>query len=113
MTDDSDIGEVATQIENLANVLDNAIGIVSDRLHTTESVTDCPEYPNIFDATNKVADKIGRLADAITPNVCGATDAAGGHIESLTEAVIGVTAGLVKIADAIESLAYVLADKNR
>lgn len=46
-----------------------------------------------------------RLASAITPNINGADDATGGHVESLTEAVMGVTRGLVQIAEAIERVA--------
>lgn len=47
---------------------------------------------------------VKRLADAITPNTIG-TDAGGGHVESLTEAVMGVTKGLFAIAAAIDGLA--------
>ena len=47
-----------------------------------------------------------KLARAITPlSALAGTDAAGGHVESLTEAVMGVTAGLVQIAEAIGDLA--------
>lgn len=47
-----------------------------------------------------------KLADAITPLAFGAgTDATGGHVSSLTEAVMGMTAGLVQIAEAIDNLA--------
>ena len=48
---------------------------------------------------------IRRVGAAITPNVCGGRDATDGHVESLTEAVMGVTAGLVQIANAINNLA--------
>ena len=49
---------------------------------------------------------LGKIADAITPfSGCHGTDAAGGTVGSLTEAVMGVTAGLVAIATAIHDLA--------
>jgi len=46
-----------------------------------------------------------KIADAITARAAGASDASGGHVESLTEAVMGMTRGLCSIANAIESLA--------
>lgn len=53
------------------------------------------------------------LADAITPvESLGGRDAAGGHVASLTEAVMGVTAGLVRIAEAIESLASAVRSRD-
>lgn len=56
--------------------------------------------------SNEVSEAIEKLAKAITPLNCSpGTDAAGGGVESLTEAVMGVTGGLVKIAEAIEELA--------
>lgn len=45
------------------------------------------------------------LARRITASASPGKDATGGHVESLTEAVMGVTAGLVAIASAIERLA--------
>jgi hypothetical protein len=47
-----------------------------------------------------------QIASAITPvGVAGSLDATGGHVTSLTEAVMGATAGLVQIANAIQALA--------
>lgn len=51
---------------------------------------------------------LGNLDRAITPRGSGNTlitgnhDASGGYVTSLTEAVMGVTAGLCNIAEAIE-----------
>ena len=46
------------------------------------------------------------LADAILPiGTFPGHDAAGGHVASLTEAVMGMTCGLMRIAEAIELLA--------
>ena len=49
----------------------------------------------------KLLDEIHLLSSSITPHITGGTDAAGTHVESLTEAVMGVTAGLFAIAEAI------------
>ncbi|MCF7984317.1 MAG: hypothetical protein K9L70_07930 [Thiohalocapsa sp.] len=52
-----------------------------------------------------------RIADAITPFVgTPGQDAAGGHVGSLTEAVMGMTASLMHIADAVSELAAAVRD---
>jgi len=51
-----------------------------------------------------------KIANSITPlGVCKGTDAA---VESLTEACMGITAGLCRIADAINNLADAVAEKK-
>ena len=51
------------------------------------------------------------LAGAISPNnAARGEDAAGGTVGSLTEAVMGVTAGLCRIADSVQSLACAVND---
>lgn len=46
------------------------------------------------------------LTNAITPiGVIAGTDATGGRVDSLTEAVMGMTAAMVQIAGAITDLA--------
>jgi hypothetical protein len=52
-----------------------------------------------------LADALRGVRDAIMPPAMPGRDAAGGHVECLTEAVMGVTAGLFRIAEAIEDLA--------
>ena len=56
-----------------------------------------------------------KVAGAITPLGVGrGTDAAGGNVESLTEACMGITSGLCRIADAINNLAdAVSSDQQR
>ncbi len=63
------------------------------------------EPANVVDVLANLAWSANRIAIAITPNGTAGNDEAGGHVESLTEAVMGITAGLHKIAEAIESLA--------
>ena len=56
---------------------------------------------------------VERIAEAITPfvNEVG-RDASGGYVASLTEAVMGMTAGLHKIADSISDLADAVRDEK-
>lgn len=55
---------------------------------------------------------LGRLANAITPlDALPGTDDTGGVVGSLTEAAIGITAGLVRIADAINDLAEAVRER--
>jgi hypothetical protein len=59
--------------------------------------------------SSKIAEAIIRFADAITPqNSVACTDAAGVNVSSLTEAIMGITAGLVGISDAIYTLGEVI-----
>jgi hypothetical protein len=53
-----------------------------------------------------------RIADAITPNLVPATDATGGGVASLTEAVMGMTAALCSIADALRDIAEEIKDSQ-
>lgn len=63
------------------------------------------EDANVVDVINALATATSRVANAITPNIAGNNDASGTHVASLTEAVMGVTAGLFAIAGAINDLA--------
>lgn len=68
---------------------------------------------NIVSVLDDFVRKVMYLTDAITPSdSSGAEDATGTHVCSLTESVMGVTAGLCKIATAIESLADAVRDKT-
>lgn len=52
------------------------------------------------------------LANSITPlNAVPGTDAAGGTVGSLTEAVMGMTSALIRIAEAIEEVAQEIREK--
>jgi hypothetical protein len=58
---------------------------------------------------SKIAEAIIRFADSVTPqNSVACTDAAGVNVSSLTEAIMGMTAGLVGISDAIYTLGEVI-----
>lgn len=58
----------------------------------------------LHDATEEVVGAIRHAADAITPVAVPGTDASGGCVSSLTEAVMGITAGLHAIAAALTGL---------
>ncbi len=45
------------------------------------------------------------VANSITAPALPGIDAAGGEVTSLTESVMGITAGLFRVADAIDGLA--------
>jgi hypothetical protein len=71
-----------------------------------ESADVCPgSSTNLVDVVYLLSNSTRAVATAIVPPVQPGTDAAGNHIESLTEAVMGVTSGLCRIAEAIEKLA--------
>ena len=63
---------------------------------------------------DELGDAIGNVANAITPlGVMPSKDAADGTVCSLTEAVMGTTAGLFAIARAIEAHTQELKDHPR
>jgi hypothetical protein len=77
-------------------------------LHTLQSpnVADTNLEPaNVVDVGYFVSRSILRLATAITPDASAGRDNAGGCVTSLTEATMGITGGLMAIADAINRLA--------
>ncbi len=68
---------------------------------------------NLVEAIIGLARNTGKIAKAITPQDASAGyDATGGTITSLTEAVMGITGGLVQIANAIQSLAEAVNQKT-
>ncbi len=97
---------------------------LQDRLHATmdaitsafDTVDSNGNRTTVQKALNNISDSLDGIATAIFPfrgGMIGADDATGGHVCSLVESVMGVSAGLVKIAEAIETLADAVADSNR
>lgn len=68
------------------------------------------ESEDIIQAVDSLASAAGTIATAITFSGVPGTDAYGGGVASLTEAVMGVTGGLCRIADAIHELADAVRD---
>lgn len=61
---------------------------------------------NVVDVIDNVSRAIEKLSGSITVGGAGeGRDAAGGSISCLTESVMGITAGLFAIAEAINNLA--------
>lgn len=74
---------------------------------TSPNVADSNMEPaNLVDVMSRFATIHARLASGIYPkDVAPCEDASGKHVASLTEAVMGVTAGLMAISYAIDNLA--------
>lgn len=64
------------------------------------------------EALNTVERGFRRVANAISADAAPGRDAAGGTVQSLTEATMGVTAGLFAIAAAIGDLAEAIREKS-
>ena len=66
---------------------------------------------NVVDVMSRMSEQTWKLATAITPlDAISGTDATGGHVRSLTEAIMGMTAALVQIADAIRMVSISIDD---
>lgn len=63
-------------------------------------------------AIDSVANEIGRLSNAVTAPHAGAPDATGTHVESLTEAVMGLSAAMMEISNAINEIAHAIQAKG-
>jgi hypothetical protein len=67
--------------------------------------------PDVVDVLQHIADNAKKIAGAITlVDAVGGQDVHGGHVECLTEAVMGVSQSLAQIAKAIEDLADAVRD---
>ena len=68
----------------------------------------------MHEAADVIAEAVKDLARAVTPmSAIAGEDAAGGRVSSLTEAVMGITAGLVRIAEAIDDHADAVRTQRR
>lgn len=64
-------------------------------------------------SVENLAEQVRKISRAIIPGDAAPNrDATGGSVDSLTEAVMGVTAGLVQIADAINNLAAAVRERD-
>lgn len=82
-------------------------------MHTSEGdMGGDVDYEGVELAGAMVADAVLKLTKSVMPrDLPGGKDATGGHVECLTEAVVGVTAGLCRIADALESIAEAIRER--
>ena len=83
---------------------------------TPRAIRDCfegREDGNFNDVVANIANAVESLSASITPTIAlGNTDAGGGYVSSLTEAVMGTTAGLFAIANAIGDLAEAVRERK-
>lgn len=63
------------------------------------------EVANVVDVLSSLAYSTKRIAEAIVAPAMPGTDATGGHVECLVEAAMGITEGLVRIADSLSDVA--------
>ncbi|HTU22499.1 MAG TPA: hypothetical protein VMG10_30960 [Gemmataceae bacterium] len=63
------------------------------------------EAEMVTEALNTLSAKVNCISNAITSDAIPGRDETGGVVASLTEAVMGMTAGLVRIAESIDGLA--------
>ena len=71
----------------------------------SESPQSPHEGTNIVDAIDSLAQATAYISGAITADASPGHDETGGSVTSLTEAVMGITAGLCRVAESISSLA--------
>jgi hypothetical protein len=90
-----------------------AVSEAIDRNFTSPNVADSNfESANVVDVLQHVANASGMISRAITAPASAGSDHCGGHVECLTEAVMGITSGLCKIADSIDRLAEAIENKT-
>lgn len=63
------------------------------------------EAANVVDVIQGLATSARRIASAISADAAPGHDATGGVVASLTEAVMGITAGLMAVAESNEAIA--------
>jgi hypothetical protein len=67
---------------------------------------------SVADLLGELALATDRVALAITPDASPGTDASGGVVMSLTEAVMGITSGLHSVAESISDLAQAVRENS-
>lgn len=83
------------------------------RLAIERNLEDHNGEPLLPDFLAELINGIGSIANAITPTgAAPAPDANGGFVASLTEAVMGCSAGLSEIAQALNRLACAVEDQS-
>ena len=87
------------------NICDAICGGLCDAIREVVVMRDANFEPiHLVAVMENVASGLYCVGHAISSDAAPGTDAAGGHIACLTEAVMGITAGLYRVAEAIEGL---------
>lgn len=99
------------QVSDHAKIIAESITEAASTMSNIDRMLECDDG-NIANAIFSLSFSAKRIANAIDAgDASPGKDATGGHVASLTEAVMGVTAGLCRIASAIESLADAVREK--
>jgi hypothetical protein len=70
------------------------------------TTNDLRELEPLMNRIEEIFEKTGKnIAEAITVTAVPGKDATGGNISCVTEAIMGVTSGLVAVANSIQDLA--------
>jgi hypothetical protein len=72
----------------------------------------CDRPITLVETTDDIANMLNKLAKAVMADASPGRDATDGTVGCLTEAVMGVTAGLVEIAGAINNLAEAVRERE-
>lgn len=83
----------------------NVRKLIREVLTTSDPDLKEKDLVNVADGLVHIGNSVVRLADAVTTNVAPGKDATGLLVGCVTESIMGVTAGLVKVAEAIRDLA--------
>lgn len=105
--------------EEVAYAIERAFGSIDgDRANIVEAIQESFRYggengnTSVTDAIVDLAYNTSRIANAITPlKVPPGQDASERHVQSLTEAVMGMTAALMHIGNSIQFLAETVGEK--
>ena len=80
---------------------------------SSENVADSNLEPaNVVDVIDNLTYAVRGVGHAITACASPGNDESGGVITSLTEAVMGITSGLFKVAESISELASVVRERE-
>lgn len=85
---------------------------VYDTLASDALFNSAGETANVVDVLANLGSASRRIADAIAPIAVPGTDASGGSVSSLTEAAMGITAGLHAVAESLDGIAAAIRDRD-
>lgn len=100
-------------MDSVANAIHQAFGedgVIHDTIREAFTFNDFNDGENAASGLHELARAVMSAKRAILPDACGGPDASGGHVNSLTEAVMGVTAGLIEISRSIDFLASTVSE---
>ena len=101
MAENNSIDEVVSEaVERIADAIETSL---MTPYHTTNAPK--AERASLADVVQDASDHLRSISYAITAPAAPGHDETGGSISSLTEAVMGITASLCKVADGLHDIA--------